>query len=191
MDAPQHLQARMALCRPEHQVLTLFMQSLHDTIAKRTGRAVTSAPAAGRGAPTHHTALEYLRLLHAGASTLASLLGQSYASAVEQLSFAAAEPIYSAPVGAMVMAITGEDPHRGLAVASGFAEATSTFGERDYERLDDTRARLRFRDELFGPAWTRGMMRRGLVRTSPGRRFHVELESGEAPFKDFTLLVHW
>ncbi|MCE9670893.1 DUF2378 family protein [Myxococcus stipitatus] len=181
----------MALCRPEHQVLALFVQSLHATIAQRTGHVDANVPTVGRGAPTHRAAREYLQLLHTGASALASLLEEPYANAVEQLSFAAAEPIYAAPVGAMVVAITGQDPHRGLAVAAGFAEATSTFGERDYERIDDTTALLRFRDELFGPAWTRGIILRGLLRANPGHHFHMELQSGEAPFKDFTLRIHW
>ncbi|NTX02867.1 DUF2378 family protein [Myxococcus sp. CA051A] len=197
MDSPLHLQARMALCRPEHMVLDLFVQSLRESIAQRMGRNLARAAGAPiasvpvRGAPSHRSAREYLELLHEGASTVEQTLGEDYSHAVEQLSFTAASHVFSAPVGAMVMAITGEDPHRGLSVGSGLAGATSTFGEREYERVSDTTARVRFKDEFFGPAWCSGLVRSGLLQTNPERRFRVELETGEPPFKDFSLLIHW
>ncbi|QSQ12587.1 DUF2378 family protein [Myxococcus landrumensis] len=197
MDSPAHLQARMALCRPEHMVLDLFVRSLRESIAQHMCQALKHAAgfilpdAPPRGAPTHRSAREYLELLHEGANTLNQLLGHDYATAVEQLSFTAAGPVFSAPVGAMVMAIAGEDPHRGLFLGSGLAEATSTFGERDYERLSDSSARLRFKDEFFGPAWCTGLVRGGLLQKNPEQRFHVRLESGEPPYKDFSLLVTW
>ncbi|MFY2559626.1 DUF2378 family protein [Corallococcus terminator] len=197
MDSPLHLQARMALCLPEHTVLDLFVQSLRESIAQRMGQNLARAAGAlvpgvpSRGAPSHRPAREYLELLHEGASSVERTLGEDYSHAVEQLSFTAAGHVFSAPVGAMVMAITGEDPHRGLSVSSGLADATSTFGEREYERVSDTTARLRFKDEFFGPAWCSGLVRGGLLKTNPERRFRVELESGEPPYKDFSLLIHW
>lgn|GEM_PF-2092171 len=198
MDSPPNLQARMALCRPEHLVLDLFVQSLRESIAQRMGQNLARAAGAppipsvpARGAPSHRPAREYLELLHEGASSVERALGEDYSNAVEQLSFTAAGHVFSAPVGAMVMAITGEDPHRGLSMSAGLAGATSTFGEREYERVSDTTARLRFKDEFFGPAWCSGLVRSGLLKTNPERRFRVELESGEPPFKDFSLLIHW
>ncbi|AKF87213.1 hypothetical protein MFUL124B02_39485 [Myxococcus fulvus 124B02] len=197
MDSPAHLQARMALCRPEHLVLDLFVHCLRESIARRMGQSLAIAAGAtipavpARGAPTHRPASDYLALLHEGARSVAEKLGEDYAAAVEQLSFTAASHVFSAPVGEMVMAITGEDPHRGLSVGSGLAGATSTFGEREYERVSDTTARLSFKDEFFGPAWCSGLVRSGLLQTNPERRFRVELESGEPPYKDFSLLIHW
>lgn len=195
MDTPQWLQARMALCKPEHTVLELFYQSLQQSIAELTGKRPASAEAPTRGssfrsAPAFRSAREYLQLLHEGATALAAT-GIPYGDAVEKLSTTAANHIFAAPVGEMVLSVAGRDPNEGLSVTQGMAGATSTFGEREYERVSDRSARLIFRDELFGPAWTRGMSLSGLMKANPQLSFKVELESGEPPYQSFTLLVSW
>jgi uncharacterized protein (TIGR02265 family) len=194
MDSPQYLQARMALCQPEHTVLDLFMQSLLESIAQLTGRPLEGfAPRQGpapRGAPAFRPAREYLQALHQGASALEAT-GLTYAEAVEKLSLHAANIVFSAPVGEMVLSVAGRDPNEGLSVTQGMAGATSTFGEREYERVSDRSARLIFRDELFGAAWARGMALGGLLKANPGLKFQVDLESGAPPYASFTLLVTW
>lgn len=196
MDSPQFLQARMALCQPEHTVLDLFLQSLLQTITELTGKPVdgkTPLPAWGtssRSAPAFRPAREYLQVLHQGATALEAT-GMTYPDAVEKLSFHAANRVFSAPMGEMVLSVAGKDPNEGLSVTQGMAGATSTYGEREYERVSDRSARLIFRDEFFGPAWSRGMALSGLLKGNPQLTFRVELESGEPPYSSFTLLVSW
>lgn len=194
MDSPQYLQARMALCQPEHTVLELFMQTLQESIATLTGTPVEGAIPhqwpAPRGAPAFRTAREYLQQLHDGASALVAT-GLTYPDAVEKLSFHAANLIFAAPMGEMVLSVAGKDPNEGLSVTQGMAGATSTFGEREYERVSDRSARLIFRDEYLGAAWARGMALAGLLKVNPGLKFQVELESGEPPYASFALLVKW
>ncbi|MCP3139777.1 TIGR02265 family protein [Pyxidicoccus xibeiensis] len=196
MDTPQHLQARLALCRPEHTVLDLFLRSLLEAIQQETGLSLTAdtpAPARGgapRGPPPFRPARDYLQALHQGASALEAR-GMPYGDAVERLSFVAANKIFAAPVGEMVLSVAGKDPNEGLSVTQGMAGATSTYGEREYERVSDRAARLVFREEYFGPAWSRGMALAGLLKGNPDLKFQVELESGEPPYTHFTLLVKW
>ncbi|MBZ4418045.1 DUF2378 family protein [Myxococcus sp. RHSTA-1-4] len=194
MDTPQYLQARMALCQPEHTVLDLFMQSLLESIEKLTGRPLEgAAPRQGpapRNAPAFRPAREYLQALHQGASALEAT-GLTYAEAVEKLSVHAANLIFAAPMGEMVLSVAGRDPNEGLSLTQGMAGATATFGEREYERVSDRSARLIFRDEYFGPSWARGMSLAGLLKANPGLSFQVERESGEPPYASFTLLVKW
>ncbi|WP_163999436.1 DUF2378 family protein [Pyxidicoccus caerfyrddinensis] len=196
MDSPELLQARLALCQPQHTVLDLFLQSLRQSIAELTGKRldvegdVPPRGASTRGAPAFRSAREYLQMLHEGATALVAQ-GMTYSDAVEKLSFHAANIIFSAPVGEMVLSVAGKDPNEGLSVTQGMAGATSTFGEREYERVSDRSARLIFRDEFFGPAWSRGMALSGLLKGNPQLTFRVELESGEPPYSSFTLLVSW
>ncbi|NMO17849.1 TIGR02265 family protein [Pyxidicoccus fallax] len=194
MDSPQHLQARLALCQPEHTVLDLFMQSLLESIATLTGAPLEgAAPRQGpapRNAPPFRPARDYMEALHRGASALTAT-GLPYGDAVEKVSLHAANLIFSAPMGEMVLSVAGKDPNEGLSLTQGMAGATSNFGEREYERVSDRSARLTFRDEYFGPAWTRAMTLAGLRKANPGLDFQVELESGEPPYASFTLLVKW
>ncbi|MFP2926012.1 DUF2378 family protein [Pyxidicoccus sp. 3LG] len=132
----------------------------------------------------------YLQALHQGASALEAR-GVPYSEAVERLSFVAANKVFSAPMGEMVLSVAGRDPNEGLSVTQGMAGATSTFGEREYERVSDRAARLIFREEYFGPAWSRGMALAGLLKGNPDLKFQVELESGEPPYTHFALLVRW
>ncbi len=196
MDTPQFLQARLALCRPEHTVLALFLQSLQESIAELTGRPVApegearTRGFASRDAPAFRPAREYLETLHQGALALEAT-GMTYSDAVEKLSAAAANRVFSSPTGEMVLSVAGRDPNEGLSVTQGMAGATSTFGEREYQRVSDRSARLIFRDEFFGPAWSRGMTLSGLLRANPDLHYRAELEAGEPPYTHFTLLVSW
>ncbi|QSQ22351.1 TIGR02265 family protein [Pyxidicoccus parkwayensis] len=195
MDSPQWLQARLAMCRPEDTVLDLFVQSLRQSIIELTGKrlgADTPPPRSisSRSTQAFRPASEYLQLLHEGATALADT-GMSYGDAVGHLSAHAANRIFTAPVGEMVLSVAGKDPNEGLSVTQGMAGATSTFGEREYERVSDRSARLIFRNEYFGPAWSRGMTLSGLLKANPELTVKVELESGEPPYQSFTLLVSW
>lgn len=195
MDSPQYMQARLALCQPQHTVLDLFTQTLLESIATLKGSPLEGAPPprqgpAPRNAPAFRPASEYIQFLHQGASALEST-GLTYAEAVEKLAFHSAHLIFAAPMGAMVLSVAGKDPNEGLSLTQGMAGATATFGEREYERVSDRSARLIFRDEFFGPAWARGFALAGLIKANPNLTFHAERESGEPPYASFTLLVKW
>jgi uncharacterized protein (TIGR02265 family) len=196
MDTPRFLQARLALCTPEHTVLDLFLQSLLASITELTGRAVPvdeeARPRglASRSTQAYRPASEYLQALHQGALALEAT-GLTYSDAVEKLSATAARRIFASPTGEMVLSVAGKDPNEALSVTQGMAGATSSFGEREYERVSDRSARLIFRDELFGPAWSRGMTLGGLHRANPDLQYRVELEAGEPPYTHFTMRVSW
>lgn len=186
----------MALCQPEHTVLDVFFQGLLESITQLTGRPVLMEGLSGpqgmgaRAPSAFRPARDYLQLLHQGALALEAT-GLTYSDAVETLSASAAGRIFAAPTGEMVLAVAGKDPHQGLSVTQGMAGATCTYGERVYERVSDRSARLIFRDEYFGPAWSRAMGLAGLRQVNPELQYRSELESGEPPYKDFTLLLSW
>lgn len=195
MDSPQYLQARLALCQPQHTVLDLFTQTLLESIATLKGSPLEGAPPprqgpAPRDAPAFRPSREYLQFLHQGASALEAQ-GLTYAEAVERLAFHSANLIFAAPMGEMVLSVAGKDPNEALSLTQGMAGATATFGEREYERVSDRSARLIFREEFFGPAWARGFALAGLLKANPRLSFQVERESGEPPYASFTLLVTW
>ncbi|MBU8895636.1 TIGR02265 family protein [Corallococcus sp. M34] len=195
-DSAQALRARMALCQPEHTLMGFFFEGLLEGVERLAGEeTLREARAMTRGLAklkSHQScsALEYLSVLDLAAREL-ERRGQGYASAVEQVAREASARVFSSAVGQLVLAIAGDDPHRGLSNVPGLAGATCTFGERDYERVSDTSARLTFRGDLLGPSWCTGLTLGGVSRGPTGQRFVAELESGAEPFTDFALVVRW
>ena len=197
MDSPLNLQARMKRCRPEHTLMGFFFHGALEHLEKLIGGEVVAeirsqVPCTQEALlpVLSYPASEYLRVLQLGTQALVAR-GRSFAVAMEELGYGAADGLFALSMGQMVLSAAGKDPHEGLAEVPGVARMMASFGEREYQRAADGHARLLFRGELAGPCWVTGLVRAGLERI-PGCQARLEVDpEAFIPYLDFTLELRW
>jgi uncharacterized protein (TIGR02265 family) len=197
MDSALALQARMKRCRPEHTLMGFFFQGTLEQLERLAGHEVAQelrqqVPCMQQPfAPVFfYPVADYLRLLQVGAQALVSR-GRKFPAAVEALGFGSADGLFASYMGKSLLSFAGQDPHLGLAGAPAVANMTHHFGEREYQRVADDRARFIVRGGFQGPSWTVGLIRSGIERVT-GKPCTIEVEPGAVvPYLDFTLDIRW
>jgi uncharacterized protein (TIGR02265 family) len=196
MDTRESLQRRMALARPEDMALGMFfsrtLAGANDLFGVRVAEAASAAVSAKKWeAFFKYPVVDLLRLNAAVAEAAERWRGMAYAQAVEQLGGLLGVNVLEAPFGKALRQLAAGDAHRVLAGSMSSAKASTTFGERAYEKLGPQSARLTFHNELMGPSWTRGLYAKVLSMAAAMPQMTVTLEKHRAPGIEFSLRCDW
>jgi uncharacterized protein (TIGR02265 family) len=186
---------RISLAPPEARTQAQFLTSVLAYVEERLGpeaaeevRAV--APRLEEGSAFNLLVTEQLRVMDVAVSAVERRLGISYAEAMEELGRFSGRRYVVSPLGRAMWKFPGQDMHQILAATTASARASTSHGERAYEKLGATSARLLFKKEVTGPAWVRGMYRE-LIRSVSGRELVVTLADYREPGADFSLVYTW
>ncbi len=196
MDTRESLRRRIALARSEDLALGMFfsrsLAGASDLFGVRVAEAAKAAMSPRKWeAYFKYPVVDLLRLNHAVAEAAEQRRGIPYAQAVEQLGSLLGLDVLEASFGKALRQLAAGDAHRVLAGSMSSARATTTFGERAYEKLGDTSARLVFRNELMGPSWVLGLYAKMLPLAAGAPRMRLTLEDHRAPGAEFSLRCDW
>jgi uncharacterized protein (TIGR02265 family) len=196
MDTRESLKRRISLARPEDQALGMFfsrtLRGAEELFGPKVAEAARAAlPPRKWEAFFKYPVADLLRLNDAVAEAAERRRGVAYAQAVEQLGALLGGDVLEAAFGKTLRQLAAGDAHRVLAGSMSSAKASTTFGERTYEKLGPQSARLTFRNELMGPAWNRGLYAKVLPRAAEVPRMTVTLEEHRAPGVEFSLRCDW
>jgi uncharacterized protein (TIGR02265 family) len=107
---------------------------------------------------------DFLKPLLLAAELLGPQLGGAEA-VLHQLGRRATEDFFRSTVGRTMMAVAGNDPHRLLATFPKAYRASVSYGERSFERLGDTHARLMARRDFLPLAYNEGVLRAAMEQS--------------------------
>ncbi len=167
--------------------LTALRELYGDELAEQARGAVTGWSGTGS---FNCPIAEVLRLCDAGATAASLRVGVAYAEVLERVGALTNRTFLDSPLGKAFWRFPGRDPHEVMRMSAASARASTTFGERRYEKLGPSEALLLMRGDLMGPSWILGFYGHGLQKLS-GRPLSVKLEACREPGLDFNLRVTW
>lgn len=94
-----------------------------------------------------------------------------------------------APIAKAVMQLGGQDPHRVLTSFAAGCRTILTFGERTSEKLGERSARLVYKRELLGPAFSLGLMSKVFEIVPEKVQFAVTQANSSA--SNFAIELRW
>lgn len=175
MDSPELLRERLKRATPDDQLPGAMIKGVLGRLRDKRGDECADRVKAQLSSKRifdwfRYPVADMLRVLDAGATELAAE-GMGFTDALMFLASGPGDMFADTPVGKTLAMFAGTDPHRGLSVVASTYKATFTFGAASYTRLDERSARLTLTGELLGPAWSIGLIKRGVKNMH-----HVDLE---------------
>ncbi|MGZ3461327.1 MAG: DUF2378 family protein [Archangium sp.] len=195
-DTKEALRQRIQLATEEDQISGMFCGSTFQAIRELLGPELaesvraTASPVRQWVHFARYPVAGLLRLVDAAADLAESRGDLAYAQAVEEIGGSVTRAVQSTPLSKSYQLVAGNSVHDRLALSLGAARVIVTYGERKYERLGPTQARLVFRREMVGPSWMLGAYL-STARSFPGLQMTVTLEQCREFGLDFQLLCSW
>jgi uncharacterized protein (TIGR02265 family) len=195
MDTRQTLQQRIQMARAEDQVLGLFYEYSLACMGELFGAEAMAQARAVAGAARWTGFFRYpvsglLRMVDAGLEGGSEQDPLEYSRSLERLGQAMAQCFLESTLGRAYRLVAGKEPHTAMCSTMGSAKASCTYGQRGYERLGPTRARLVFQQEMLGSSWIQGFYHHGLQLIT-GLPLEVTLADEQGPGTDFCLIFSW
>jgi uncharacterized protein (TIGR02265 family) len=195
-DTRETLGRRIQLTTAEEQVSGTFCESVFLAVRELLGGGLAESVRASTWPVRQwvrfrqYPALDLLRMIDATAELAASQADLSYTRALEELGGLVTRIAQGSPFSRAAHLGAGNDPHDRLALALGSARVLVMYGERKYERVGPTEARLLWRHELLGPSFMMGAYT-VIARGIPGVQMTVTLEECREPGRNFQLFCSW
>jgi uncharacterized protein (TIGR02265 family) len=195
MDTRDAVLRRLALATSEERTHGHFFESTLAGFAELFGSEVAeearvASPGLKETGPFNCPVGELLRITDAGASAVERQALATYPEVFERIGEFLALGFLQSPIGQAIWRLKGRDVHQVLSSSMVSARASTTHGERGYEKLGPTSARLFFRRELMGPLWVHGFYTPNLRKLS-GRHLEVNVERVRESGLDFDLRYTW
>ncbi|MBN1210153.1 MAG: DUF2378 family protein [Myxococcaceae bacterium] len=196
MDSRELFQRRAARAMPQDQILGVFIEgtitSLSEEFSPAVEEAVRKAQQRAKGWTPffRYPAAEWLQLMDVAATTAMRESRVSYGKALERMGQGVGRYMFRTPLAKTFHTLVGKDPQRMVSTSVFSAKAVCTWGNRQYEKVSPTQARLRLRDEFMGPEWVQGFYRE-LFRLSPGVSPSSTVEDYEEPGMYFAVRFSW
>ncbi len=197
VDTRESLRRRIQLATEEDQIYGMICDSAFRAIRELLGdelaesARVSSWPVPQWVSLFRYPVADMLRLVDAAAELSENRGILSYGGMLERIGGFIARHLHELPLSKAYSLTAGNNPHDRLALsASSSSRLATTFGERSYERLGPTQARLLFQRELLGPSWVLGGYT-ATARSFTSLHMTVTLEHCHEPGMDFQLLFAW
>lgn len=196
MDTREAVRSRIALALPDERTHgQMFMDTLGGFSQLYGSEVAEAARAAASG--TVELGLfscpiaELLRVTDAGASAAEARGLASYSEVLERIGVFLASSYQRSPVGQAFRRLTGSDVLKSMELSMASTRAVTTYGNRRFERLGPSSARIVFKRELMGPLWIRGIYTRTFQVISGIASLSASVERQREPGLDFDLVYTW
>jgi uncharacterized protein (TIGR02265 family) len=140
--------------------------------------------------PFNYRVADLLRLCDVAALTASRHSGLPYGEILEQLSAFTIRQFIESPLGKGMWMMVSRELHEILKRSLASVRVAMTHGQRRYENLGPSSARIVFQGELMGPSWMRGIFLCG-VQVLSQQPFSISIENLREPGLDFTLRFTW
>jgi uncharacterized protein (TIGR02265 family) len=195
MDTRDALLRRVTLSRPDayshglhYEDILLGLSELYSPAVAEEVRGLVQGPV--RPDAFNYPVADLLRLCDVAALTAGRQSGHGYGDILEQLGAFSIRRFLGSPLGRALWMRAPREVHECLKWSLVSMRTAHTHGQRTYEQLGPTAARLVFRGELMGPAWVSGIFLAGL-QVLFQHPFSASIENLVEPGLDFALRFTW
>ncbi|WNG39290.1 DUF2378 family protein [Archangium violaceum] len=196
MDTREAVRSRIALALPDERTHGQVFVDTLGGFSQLYGSEVAEQARAAASVPVELGLFscpiaELLRVTDAGASAAEAQGLASYSEALERIGIFLASSYQRSPVGQAFRRITGSDVLKSMELSMASTRAVTTYGNRRFERLGPSSARIVFNRELMGPLWIRGIYTKAFQASSGLDSLSASVEFHREPGMDFALLYTW
>lgn len=197
MDTQEMFRRRLALITPHDQIIGAFITGTIESLSEEFKPAVaetvlkTWPPPKGLMQVTRYPGADLLRVMDLAAETAEREEGITYAAAVERMARGSLRHVFRTSLGKIFTAMMGKDPHRVVSISIISAKAAATWGEKIYEKLGPTSARMRLTHEFMGPAWVLGFYKEALELIAGVSTVSLAVEDYKEPGLEFSIRYTW
>ncbi|HVG57341.1 MAG TPA: DUF2378 family protein [Hyalangium sp.] len=197
MDSQEMFRRRLAVITPQDQIIGAFLSGTIASLAEgfKPGVAETVLkawpPPQGLMQVTKYPGADLMKVMDLAAETAERQEGITYEAAVERMGRGSLRHVYRTSLGKIFAAMMGKDPHRVVSISIISAKAVATWGEKTYEKLGPTSARLHLKREFMGPAWVLGFYREILLLAAGVSTVSLAIEDYQEPGMEFSIRYTW
>ncbi len=195
MDTREALLQRVALAPPEARTHGQYFDDILLGLSEMFGAQVAEevrslVPRAVGPGSFNYPVAELLTLCDVGALAAGRQAGVAYGECIEMLGAFVARKYLDSSLGKALWMTAGRDMQEAVKRSLVSIRSGTTYGQRRYESLGPTTARVMFQRELLGPSWMRGMFTYGLQAVS-SQSLSISIENLCESGMMFTLHVTW